>query len=707
MTEIRKLAELLIPLLPEPPTPPPPIIEGGNTTIVIQGEGSSGGASDAIRTEKEAAHFLRQATLGVTYPEIQEVLALGSRSKWIAKQIASRYTGTGFAEWSVSPTALTIRPGWIGELARRMRPPETQDGVTLGVNAPSTSAVPGTVWSHRVMLTTLLRNRPQVDIYTDAQGVVWQDPGASLMLKCAWVLNLLIPASAPGGAWDSISQWAPIASWWAMLSRMAFRPYEELLIAVTYHPAMTRMLTHYRNRRTPDGGGSHPDENYAREIMQLMTIGLERLNLDGTPVLDSNGNTIPNYTNNDILVLSRIFTGLTRWDRPANEYDSLAYVNAPMDADPNLLTKERLKFVYGTATGGSTIASDRLLYPGHDAAGVGGHTVAYEGWHDRGAKYALGGLIDFPATTDPNVQVADKEIKETIRALVRHPSCAPFVCKRLIKHMVTANPSPGYVARVAAVFRDNGRGQVGDMASVWTAILTDPEATNTIWTSKRHGRTRLGFELFANHVRSFDRRGITRAADALPSNNLASIWLPNASGVPTHQTGDIKHLIQHNADVETMFNTYGSWPAMAPSIFGFHDPEWSPFPVSEWGYQLPEIGSLPPTTLMAAISNMTSRFLNTEGQPSTENVSATANQFVAAPYNITLGETWGDNTPEARVALVDRIDLLMCGGTLDQGKKDEILACIATMPVGTEAEKEARVRQVLAFIIRSTEFWVM
>jgi hypothetical protein len=662
--------------------------------------------ADKITNDREAAHFLRQASLGVTKAEIDEVVALGSRSAWIAKQIASRFDSTNpMREWDVTPTSMTVLPGWMGTISVKMRAPETADGYTLGVDAPSNASVPGGSFTDRHVYTPLLRNRPQTSPFTDAQGTVWQDPQATLLMKCVWVLSCFIPASVPGGGFSTQSLWGSLAPWHALFARYAFMPYEELLIGVTYSPAMGRMLSHFRNKRTADGGSNQPDENYAREVMQLFTIGLQELNIDGTPVLGQDGQPIPTYTAEDVVTLSRVFTGLTRWQQAANNYDSLAYENANMDADVNLNTAEKDKWGRGIGN----IANDRLLWPGHDAAGVGGHMVCYEGWHDRNAKYALNGLIDLPAETNPNVQIGDRDIKATIRALVRHPSCAPFVCKRLIKHMITSNPSPNYVARVARVFRNNGRGQVGDMAAVWTAILTDPEAKQTIWTSRTHGRVRYGFELWANNIRSFDRRSVQRSGTAPAATSGSSVWLPNAGGVPTYQTGLVNHTVEHSsASLQTLAVNYGSWIFYAPSIFGFNSPDAKPFPVSGWGdLVMPELESLPPTFMALALANMIARFAQTAGRPSREAADAVASDLTSAPYATILGSTWADAGAPACVALVERLNLLLCGGTLSEGKANEIVLAIDGMAVSTDTERENRVSQAFQMIFRATEFWVM
>jgi hypothetical protein len=143
-------------------------------------------------------------------------------------------------------------------------------------------------------------------------GPLGQDPLETLRLKCTWVLSKFIPCSVPGGAWDSGDKATSITMWYSLLHRAAFGTYADLLEDVTYSPSMSNMLTYIANRR--ESNGFQPDENYAREIMQLFTIGLYELNIDGTYKLDANGDRIQTYSNEDVYQLARVFTGLCRMD---------------------------------------------------------------------------------------------------------------------------------------------------------------------------------------------------------------------------------------------------------------------------------------------------------------------------------------------------------------------------------------------------------
>ena len=212
------------------------------------------------------------------------------------------------------------------------------------------------------------------------------------------------------------------------LLRNAFGSYRTLLYELTLSPAMGE----YLNMRTSTL--TNPNENYAREIMQLFSIGLVQLNPDGTVKLDLGGNTIPTYTQYDVNELSRVFTG---WHLAAQ----------------------------------LGVNTDNYL----DTMGL------TEANHDKGKKYFLCDWTN-PVTpvgcqsTFAANQTGDVDVNQAIDAIMAHPNTAPFVSGQLIRNLVTSNPSPAYVGRIAAVFTNNGSGVKGDLAAVVRAIVTDPEA---------------------------------------------------------------------------------------------------------------------------------------------------------------------------------------------------------------------------------------
>ena len=209
-----------------------------------------------------------------------------------------------------------------------------------------------------------------------------------------------------------------------LLQRLGLGRYRELLHAVSINGAMGGFLDNVSNRSPKACTGCAVNENYARELMQLFSIGLVELELDGRPRRDARGRVIESYTQEDVVDMARALTGW-EWDHgPTREV--FVHLGQPLVArSPQL--------------------------------------------HDSDAKTVLG--VSFPAG-----QTAQQDMDRAMDLLAAHSNTAPFVSLRMIQHLVTSNPSPAYVGRVARVFRDNGRGVSGDMAAVVKAILLDPDA---------------------------------------------------------------------------------------------------------------------------------------------------------------------------------------------------------------------------------------
>jgi uncharacterized protein (DUF1800 family) len=213
-----------------------------------------------------------------------------------------------------------------------------------------------------------------------------------------------------------------------MLSNDAFGNYRTLLNDVTLSPAMGRYLDMVDNEKADPVQNTSPNENYAREIMQLFSIGTVQLNLDGTISKDAKGNPIPTYTQDTVEGFAHLFTGWTFPTTPGqtSQPHNPEYYNGQMESHPD--------------------------------------------FHDTGAKAILNGVV-LPAGQTP-----DQDLKAGLDNIFNHPNVGPFIGTRLIRQLVTSNPSPAYVQRVATVFNDNGQGVRGDLKAVVRAILLDPEA---------------------------------------------------------------------------------------------------------------------------------------------------------------------------------------------------------------------------------------
>ncbi|WP_170064034.1 DUF1800 domain-containing protein [Jejuia pallidilutea] len=229
-----------------------------------------------------------------------------------------------------------------------------------------------------------------------------------------------------------------LADYYDVLKDNAFGNFKDLLKDITLHPMMGVYLSHYNNPKSIPDRNIHPDENFAREIMQLFTIGLYELNQDGTYVIDGQGNRIPTYNNDDIKEFAKIFTGLG----PAEVED---------------FSNKTPKFGLG-----------------HYHARKDVPMMMYDEWHEPGPKYLLNGY------TVPSGQSGMQDVDAAINHLFNHQNTAPFISIRLIQQLVKSNPSPAYVSRVSAAF-NNTKGVRGDMKAVIKAILLDEEARSCSW----------------------------------------------------------------------------------------------------------------------------------------------------------------------------------------------------------------------------------
>jgi uncharacterized protein (DUF1800 family) len=244
-----------------------------------------------------------------------------------------------------------------------------------------------------------------------------------LRQRVAFALSQIMVVSA-----NKVNNPSAFVLWQNMMQRDAFGNFLTLLTDVTLSPTMGNYLDMVNNDKPNPSAGTAPNENYAREVLQLFTIGLEQLNQDGTLQVDGSGNPIPTYSQEAIEGFAHAFTGWT----------------------------------YPTKPGRTGRFGNSQYY--------GGPMIAFDDHHDTGQKELLNGVI-LPAGG-----TAQSDLTAALQNIFQHPNVGPFVGKRLIQHLVTSNPSPEYVGRVAAVFNNNGNGVRGDLRAVVKAILLDPEA---------------------------------------------------------------------------------------------------------------------------------------------------------------------------------------------------------------------------------------
>ena len=295
--------------------------------------------------------------------------------------------------------------------------------------------------------------------------------GDQLRLRSAFALNELWVVSA-----NTITDPLGYTNYMRTLDKDALGNYLDVMTDVTLTPAMGNFLNMVNNDAPPSG--EHANENYAREIMQLFCLGLSQLNPDGTPVLDSSGNPIPSYTQADVMALGRAFTGWTFPPTPGKPAQN------------------------------------------HNPEYYGGPMVPVEGLHDMGAKTLLGQTI-------PAGQSAEADLASALGIIFNNPNVGPFVATQMIEHLVTSNPSPAYVQRVATAFNSGrfnsyGSGKRGDMQAMIAAILLDQEARrgdDSTTASPSDGKLREPVVLIASVARAFHARtdagGLPQSGDSM------------------------------------------------------------------------------------------------------------------------------------------------------------------------------------------------
>lgn len=388
---------------------------------VASGQNTINGAG-LVAKKMEAIRFLSQASFGAT-PELTDHVVDVGFEKWIDEQFA-------------------IQPNYLAPSIEEIF--QTIFEIHLAEGGDSLDFPPRSSWVHL--------------------DYAWWDntmKGKDLLRqRMAYALSEILVISAE----SNLSGYGlALAVYYDILIKHAFGNFRDILEDVTRSPAMGVYLSHLNNSKTDTINGSYPDENYAREIMQLFSIGLFELNQDGTFKLDGSGNTIPTYNNEDIKEFAKIFTGLgigARRDTVAPVFYSSLY-----NADVTVPMK------------------------------------MYEDHHEPGEKHLLNGYVVSAG------QTGDEDITNALDHLFNHENVGPFLAKRLIQHFVKSNPTPEYVAAISAVFADNGAGVRGDMGAVLKAILLHPEARSCEWINdSAQGKLRepiLRYTSVARHFGGF------------------------------------------------------------------------------------------------------------------------------------------------------------------------------------------------------------
>jgi uncharacterized protein (DUF1800 family) len=384
-------------------------------------------------------------------------------------------------------------------------------------------------------------------------------------------------------------------------------------------------LSHLRNQKEDPSRGRVPDENYAREVMQLFTIGLYELNLDGTVRLDSRNEPIETYTNEDVTGLAKVFTGWS-WAGP---------------------DKSDTRFFGGNAS------ADRAVLP----------MQSYPKYHSTSEKRFLGTVIPEQASADP-----EASLRVALDRLFSHPNVGPFIGKQLIQRMVTSNPSPAYVARVASAFNDNGSGVRGDMKAVIRAVLLDPEARSPLPGATDYGKLREPVLRIAHWLRAF---GAQSASGRFLIGNTDN---PNSS--------------------------LGQTPMRSPSVFNFYRPGYVPpnTDIAAAGLVAPE--------MQITHESSVAGYLNTLRSVISSGIGSGSPRDVQPDYGEVIGLA---DRPDA---LVDRIGAMLIAGEMSPELRAQAIDAVGAVAVSTSNAQSAatarlnRVKLAVFLVMASPDYLV-
>ncbi|ABC62490.1 DUF1800 domain-containing protein [Erythrobacter litoralis] len=422
-----------------------------------------------------------------------------------------------------------------------------------------------------------------------------------------------------------------LGEYWDILNEHAFGNYRDLLEAITLNPAMGVFLNTLGNRKA-DGKGRVPDENYGREVMQLFSIGLYELNIDGSLRTDSAGDPVDTYDNDDVTGIAKAFTGY--------DYDYSG-----------------VGFTTNAGDGGRQVQDPDYARQPMTADLAKWRRPRGEGFHSDEEKSFLG------TTIAPGTGAAET-LRLTLDALYNHPNVGPFLGRQMIQRLVTSNPSPAYVQRVAETFNNNGSGVRGDLRAMFKAVLLDDEAlSDSGVSSNTFGKLREPMLRFAQFGRTFGARSSSGNWDV--------------------------------GDLSSSSNRLGQSPLRSPSVFNFFRPGYVPLnsQAADNGLVAPEFQIVNESTV-ATYVNFMERSI--EGRGSWMN-------DIEIPYASELGIAH-DST-----ALLDRLDLLLTARQLSQSTRSTILAALDDNPVAASDPEEDKLRRIhiaVLLVMASNDYMV-
>jgi len=550
----------------------------------------SGTVPTPIVPPNDAARFLEQATFGPTDADIR-TLSLEGYPAWLNQQFA-------------------------------MQPTPTEPGVEQAVIVNNPPCATG-------------------DVKCNAALFVQNNQDDSLVQESFWQQSLTAPDELRQRVKYALSEMFVISSnnttsiqnmprgeagYYDLLGADAFGNFRQLLEDVSLNPMMGQFLSMQGNDK--GNATTDPDENYAREVMQLFTIGLWKLNDDGSQQLDGTGNPIPTYSNTDVKGLAAVFTGWS-WNIPGDSSDN-AWSNCCVYVGPG----------YG----------EELLpmqsFPSH---------------HSTVEKDFLGVTIPASGSADPA-----GDLKIALDTLFNHPNLPAFFSRQMIQHLVTSNPSPGYISRVAKVFEDDGTGVRGNLQAVITAILMDPEARDTATdiANPQFGKVREALLRYTEWARAFTAQSRTASF--------------------------------HVGSTEDPIYGFGQMWLRSPTVFNWFAPGYTPpnTSISAAGLLAPEMQMTNVSSVVGYINYMQDAIgANAQGGPDVFSYYSTEMTLAATPDQ-----------------LLDRVNLLLMSGQMSSTLYNQILAAVNAIPIPSgdqnaiNAALLARVQTAIYLTVASPDF---
>ncbi len=502
----------------------------------------------------QASRFLAQASMGATKAEIARVQSIGYAA-WLDEQFALPQQGTRW-DWLVAK------------------------GFDAATNKNGEAGFDASAWRKLIASPDTLRQR--------------------VTLALSEIVVTAIDGLVGGGGWKAFSA----AAWLDMLEANAFGNYRSLLQSVSRSTAMGLFLTFRGNVKANPTRGTLPDENYAREVLQLFSIGLQKLQADGSLLL-SNGQPQDTYGQDDIAGLARVFTG---WD-----FD---------------------------LAGGTTDTPDYQRRP----------MIQVASRHESGEKTFLGTTI--PAGTDGTVSLT-----LALDALFAHANIAPFIGRQLIQRLVSSNPSPAYVARVAAVFASDGSGTRGNLRAVLEAILLDDEA-RSVSTAPGGGKLREPMLRFLAWARAFN------------ANSASDAWAIGNTSDPGARLGQS--------------------PLRSPSVFNFFRP-----------------GYVPPNSAIG-----TAGLVAPEFQITNESSVVGYVNYMQRAVSTGFGDVLADYAgllalADSAQTLLDELNLVLAAGQIGASNLATMKTALDSMAAGTDTARRNRVQAALVLVLAAPEFLVL